>query len=169
MGLIGQCGRTIQSLTFPLTATGLSTIACIPRIADWGGLMIGVPIIEPNTPPLEMVKVPPSMSSIASSFVRAWEETKPGQQNLVHSTIVKWYAELSQMDTYFVQYFICAIHWKNLHPVNNAKGSLGFIFPIQTTLRFSREFAFWLFIRCARICTWIARHSKETVYWGFIT
>ena len=100
MGLIGQCGRTIQSLTFPLTATGLSTMACIPRIADWGGLMIGVPIIEPNTPPLEMVKVPPSMSSIASSFVRAWEETKPGQRNLVDSTIVKWYAELSQMDTY---------------------------------------------------------------------
>ena len=62
--------------------------------------MIDVPIIEPNTPPLEMVKVPPSMSSIASSFVLAWEETKPGQQNLVDSTIVKWYAELSQMDTY---------------------------------------------------------------------
>ena len=100
MGLIGYSGRTIQSLTFPLTATGLSTMACIPRIADWGGLIIGVPIIEPNTPPLEMVKVPPSMSSIASSFVRAWEETKPGQRNLVGSTIVKWYAELSQMDTY---------------------------------------------------------------------
>ena len=89
MGLAGQCGLTIQSLTFPLTATGLSTMACIPRIADWGGLMIGVPIIEPNTPPLEMVKVPPSMSSIASSFVRAWEETKPRQRNLVDSTIVK--------------------------------------------------------------------------------
>ena len=35
--------------------------------------MIGVPIMEPNTPPLEMVNVPPSISSIASSFARAFE------------------------------------------------------------------------------------------------
>ena len=38
-------------------------MACIPKIADYGGLMIGVPIILPNTPPLEMVKVPPAISS----------------------------------------------------------------------------------------------------------
>ena len=52
-------------LTLPLIATGLSKIPCIPRMADWGGLMMGVPNREPNTPPLLMVNVPPSMSSIA--------------------------------------------------------------------------------------------------------
>ena len=36
-------------------------------MADWGGLMIGVPMSEPKTPPLETVNVPPSISSIASS------------------------------------------------------------------------------------------------------
>ena len=36
---------------------------CMPKIADCGGLMIGVESIEPNTPPLEMVKVPPVISS----------------------------------------------------------------------------------------------------------
>ena len=39
--------------------------------ADCGGLMIGVDISEPNTPPLEMVKVPPFMSSIVSVPSRA--------------------------------------------------------------------------------------------------
>jgi len=43
--------------------TGLLTVLCIPRIADWGGLMIGVPSIEPKIPPLVTVKVPPVMSS----------------------------------------------------------------------------------------------------------
>ena len=51
--------------TFPFTATGLSKIACIPRMADCGGLMMGVPNIEPNTPPFDIENVPPSMSSIA--------------------------------------------------------------------------------------------------------
>lgn len=64
------------SLTFPLTATGLSMMACIPRMEDWGGLMMGVPIMEPNTPPLEIVNVPPSMSSIANSFDRALRRKK---------------------------------------------------------------------------------------------
>ncbi len=32
---------------------------------------MGVPISEPNTPPLEIVNVPPAMSSIAIEFVRA--------------------------------------------------------------------------------------------------
>ena len=58
-------------LTFPFTATGLSIMACIPRMEDWGGLMIGVPIMEPNTPPLEIVNVPPSISSMANSLARA--------------------------------------------------------------------------------------------------
>jgi hypothetical protein len=34
-------------------------VACTPRIADCGGLMIGVDSIEPNTPPLVIEKVPP--------------------------------------------------------------------------------------------------------------
>ena len=33
---------------------------------------MGVPNMDPNTPPLLMVKVPPSMSSTASSFLRAY-------------------------------------------------------------------------------------------------
>ena len=53
-------------------ATGLSTVACIPNMADCGGLMIGVPNIEPYTPPLDIVKVPPSMSSMASDPSLAW-------------------------------------------------------------------------------------------------
>lgn len=52
--------------TLPFTATGRSNIPCMPRIADCGGLMIGVPNNEPKTPPLLMVNVPPSISSIAS-------------------------------------------------------------------------------------------------------
>lgn len=38
----------------------------MPRMADWGGLMIGVPIKDPKTPPLDMVNDPPAMSSSAS-------------------------------------------------------------------------------------------------------
>ena len=57
--------------TLPLIATGLSRMACMPRMADWGGLMIGVPNMEPNTPPFDMVNVPPSMSSMANVPVRA--------------------------------------------------------------------------------------------------
>ena len=57
--------------TLPPTATGLSKMACMPKMADWGGLMIGVPKSDPKTPPLLIVKVPPSMSSMASSFFRA--------------------------------------------------------------------------------------------------
>lgn len=38
-------------------------IACIPKIADYGGFKIGVPINDPKTPPFEMVKVPPAISS----------------------------------------------------------------------------------------------------------
>ena len=41
----------------------LCWMECIPRMADWGGLMIGVLSRLPYTPPFEMVKVPPAMSS----------------------------------------------------------------------------------------------------------
>ena len=43
----------------------------MPRIADCGGLTIGVPIMDPYTPPLEMVKVPPVISSIVIWSLRA--------------------------------------------------------------------------------------------------
>ena len=46
-------------------------ILCIPKIADWGELMIGVDNIEPNTPPLVMVKVPPVISSMVNLLSRA--------------------------------------------------------------------------------------------------
>jgi argininosuccinate synthase len=36
---------------------------CIPNIADCGGLIIGVDNIDPNTPPLVIVNVPPVISS----------------------------------------------------------------------------------------------------------
>lgn len=51
--------------TCPFKAIGLSNMPCIPKIEDCGGFMIGVPIKEPNTPPLLIVKVPPSISSTA--------------------------------------------------------------------------------------------------------
>lgn len=60
-----------NKLTFPFIATGLSNIPCIPKIALWGGLIIGVPNTDPKTPPFEMVNVPPSMSSTASLLSRA--------------------------------------------------------------------------------------------------
>jgi len=54
----------------PLT-TGRSLVACIPKIALYGMLMIGVPIIDPNTPPLVIVKVPPAISSNVILLSRA--------------------------------------------------------------------------------------------------
>ncbi|MNR05683.1 hypothetical protein D3C85_1217270 [compost metagenome] len=44
---------------------------CIPKIADCGALMIGVDIIEPNTPPFVIVNVPPVISSIVNLLSRA--------------------------------------------------------------------------------------------------
>ena len=35
--------------TWPFSATGRDVMACIPRMADCGGLMIGVDIIEPKS------------------------------------------------------------------------------------------------------------------------
>ena len=49
--------------TCPSLTTGLSNVACIPKIADCGGLIKGVPIKDPNTPPFEIVNVPPLISS----------------------------------------------------------------------------------------------------------
>ena len=39
--------------------------------------MIGVPYSEPNTPPFEMVKVPPAMSSSVSFPSRAYRTPAP--------------------------------------------------------------------------------------------
>lgn len=49
--------------TFPLIATGRCIIPCIPSMADCGRLMIGIDSMEPNTPPLLIVNVPPCMSA----------------------------------------------------------------------------------------------------------
>ena len=43
----------------------------MPRMPDCGALRIGVDISEPYTPPFEIVKVPPCMSSILSAPSRA--------------------------------------------------------------------------------------------------
>jgi hypothetical protein len=53
----------LATISVPLT-TGRFIIECIPKIALCGGLIIGVPIKDPNVPPLEIVKVPPCISSI---------------------------------------------------------------------------------------------------------
>ena len=42
-------------------------ILCIPNIPDCGGFIIGVDSMDPNTPPLEIVKVPPVISSTVIS------------------------------------------------------------------------------------------------------
>ena len=44
---------------------------CMPRMALCGGLMMGVDSMEPNTPPLVMVNVPPLISSTVISPSRA--------------------------------------------------------------------------------------------------
>ena len=47
-----------RASTFPSITVGLILVAWMPRIADCGGLMMGVPNSDPNTPPLEIVNVP---------------------------------------------------------------------------------------------------------------
>lgn len=59
--------------TLPLTTTGRSNIPCMPRMAVWGGLIIGVPNNDWNTPPLLIVNVPPSISSMDREPFLAWE------------------------------------------------------------------------------------------------
>ena len=54
----------IKAFISPSTTTGLSTILCIPRTADCGGFKIGVDNIDPYTPPLLIVNVPPWRSSM---------------------------------------------------------------------------------------------------------
>ena len=61
-------------LTSLFSTTGLSTILCIPRTPDCGGLRIGVESIEPYTPPLLIVKVPPCRSSIVNFPSLAFSE-----------------------------------------------------------------------------------------------
>ena len=64
--------------------------------------MIGVPIMEPNTPPLEMVKVPPSISSIASSFVLAFEaKNKKKIQSAFFKGATSWFAHLEKLSLNF--------------------------------------------------------------------
>ena len=56
-------GRTT---TWPFSTIARSLVACTPRMADCGGLMMGVDSMEPKTPPLEMENVPPESSSMDS-------------------------------------------------------------------------------------------------------
>lgn len=77
----------------PSTTVARSLMACMPRTADCGRLMMGVPYSDPKTPPFElrapgrrvrqlsdevkceatyMVKVPPVMSSSVSLLSRAF-------------------------------------------------------------------------------------------------
>ena len=46
-------------------------------MADCGGLMMGVDIMDPYTPPLLMVKVPPAMSSMLMVPSRAFFPKAP--------------------------------------------------------------------------------------------
>ena len=67
-------GRSVLYHTYLASYCHRPMVACMPSMADCGGLMIGVPNIDPNTPPLDIVKVPPSMSSIARLPSLAWGE-----------------------------------------------------------------------------------------------
>ena len=63
--------------TWPSRATGRSSILCMPRMPDCGGLRIGVESSEPKTPPLVIVKVPPARSPGVSLPSRARRATSP--------------------------------------------------------------------------------------------
>ena len=54
--------------------------------------MIGVPINEPNTPPLLMVKVPPSISSTARSPFFAYNVNTTARTNYCEIMSTKMYA-----------------------------------------------------------------------------
>ena len=73
-------------LTCPFLTTGRSKTPCMPRMADCGGLMMGVPNSEPNTPPLEIVKVPPLMSSMANEIRK-----RPSFDNLAANLCGVWH------------------------------------------------------------------------------
>ncbi len=65
-------------------------------MADWGGLMIGVESIEPNTPPLEIEKVPPVSSSRPS--LPAWARWPKSAICFSISAMLSWSA-LRRMGT----------------------------------------------------------------------
>ncbi len=46
LALLVSCVANYKLITCPFLTTGLSKTPCMPRIADWGGLMIGVPTIH---------------------------------------------------------------------------------------------------------------------------
>ena len=58
--------------TWPFSATGRSTMLCMPMIALWGAFRIGVESIEPKVPPFVMLNVPPDMSSSVILPARAF-------------------------------------------------------------------------------------------------
>src|SRR3546814_14280916 len=58
------------AITWPFSTMARSLMVCMPRIADCGGLTIGVDISEPKVPPLVMVKDRKSVVSGKSVSVR---------------------------------------------------------------------------------------------------
>lgn len=52
-----------RATILPSLTTALSVVACMPRIALWGGFTMGVDIMLPKMPPFDTVKVPPDMWS----------------------------------------------------------------------------------------------------------
>ena len=72
----------------PLTAIGLSTMLCIPRTPDWGGFNIGVDNIEPYTPPLLIVNVPPCKSSIDKEPLFALSDKANGKILILFSRLL---------------------------------------------------------------------------------
>ena len=102
--------NTKTVITFPPTATGLSKMPCMPRMADCGGLIMGVPNIEPNTPPLLMVKVPPSMSSMARLPARACgnEGKRPHSITTYTLSLVRQHLRTLSTATTIKLFILCA-------------------------------------------------------------
>src|SRR5260364_287299 len=69
---------------WPFSTTARSLVACTPKIADCGGLIIGVESIEPKTPPFEIEKVPPLNSSSLSFLAKFGDFLfNPGNAQLI--------------------------------------------------------------------------------------
>ena len=85
-------------------------VACMPNMADWGILIMGVPNNDPNTPPLEIVKVPPVMSSRASAPSLAWVE-----QSSAERLISLFFNHISCCCShiFFCYFVVCYLHkWR---------------------------------------------------------
>ncbi|KAE9524566.1 hypothetical protein AGLY_014616 [Aphis glycines] len=85
---------------------GLSKIPCIPKIADCGGLMIGVPIRDPKTPPLLTVKVPPSISSTSIAPLFAFSPRAAIYLNVYFGSCYSYrYVYIISVDNFIAFYY----------------------------------------------------------------